>query len=118
MSPWSPLHPLHLFLGLIIWSAWLVFLYGGLSVACEFAPPGVEQGALTWINAAMFGLGALVSGFLLWSARRCWNAAPASDSDAATGRFVARIAAAVYLISALAAFGLVLPGVILHPCIG
>ena len=46
MSPWSPLHPLHLFLGLIIWSAWFVFLYGGLSVACEFAPPGVEQGAL------------------------------------------------------------------------
>ncbi|KAA0693214.1 hypothetical protein DT594_15170 [Halopseudomonas laoshanensis] len=117
MSPWSPLHPLHLFLGLVIWSLWFVALYGGLSLACEFAPPDEERGALTWVNASMLLLAALVSSFLLWSARRCWGAAPDTDEGAATGRFVARIAAAVYLISALAAVGLALPGAILPPCI-
>lgn len=117
MSPWSPLHPLQLFLGLVIWSIWFVVLYGGLSLACEFAPPEQERGALTWVNAVMLLGGAVVSSFLLWSARRCWRASPGSDEGAKTGRFVARIAAAVYLISALAAFGLVLPGLALPPCI-
>lgn len=117
MSPWSPLHPLQLYLGLVIWSAWFVFLYGGVSLACEFAPPDLQQGAFTWINVSMLLLAALVGGFLFWSARRCWNAAPGTDAGAATDRFVARIAAAVYLIAGLGAVGLVLPGVVLPPCI-
>lgn len=117
MSPWSPFHPAQLFLGLVIWSLWFVFLYGGLSLACEFAPPDEARGALTWVNASMLVLATIVSSFLFWSARRCWNASPGSDEGANTGRFVTRIAAAVYLISALAAFGLVLPGVVLPPCI-
>ncbi|WP_022961052.1 hypothetical protein [Halopseudomonas pelagia] len=117
MSPWSPLHPLQLFLGLVIWSVWFVFLYGGLSLACEFAPPDEQRGALTWVNASMLMLGVLVGSFLFWSARRCWYAAPGADEAAATGRFVARIAAAVYLIAALASVGLVLPSVVLPPCI-
>lgn len=119
MSPWSPLHPLQLCLGLIIWSIWFVFLYAGLSVACAFAPPDVTLGAATWVNAAMLILAVLVGSFLLWSARRCWRAAPGSGPGpgAATGRFVARTAAAVYLVCALAAFGLALPGMVLAPCL-
>lgn len=117
MSRWSPLHPLQLFLGLVIWSVWFVFLYGGLSLACEFAEPDLARGALTWINAGMLLLALLVCGFLLWCAWRCWRAAPGSGEADATGRFVARIAAAVYFISALAALALVLPGVTLPPCI-
>lgn len=117
MSPWSPLHPLQLFLGLVVWSAWFVFLYAGVSLACTFAPPDVQRGAFTWVNASMLGLAVLVAGLLLWAAWRCWHAAPATDEEAATGRFVARIAAAVYLIAGLGAIGLVLPGVVLPPCI-
>lgn len=117
MSPWSPLHPLQLCLGLIIWSIWFVFLYAGLSVACALAPPDLALGAATWVNALMLILAALVSSVLLWSAKRCWRAAPGPGEGAETGRFVARIAAAVYLISALAAFGLAVPGVVLAPCL-
>ncbi|MFO7703545.1 MAG: hypothetical protein R6V43_00175, partial [Halopseudomonas sp.] len=75
------------------------------------------SGGATWVNALMLFLAALVSCFLLWSAKRCWHAAPGSGEGAATGRFVARIGAAVYLISALAAFGLAVPGVVLAPCL-
>jgi len=117
MSVWSPLHPAQLVFGLVIWSGWFVLLYGGLSVACEFAPPPDKRGALTWLNGVMLFCGAILAVLLVWLARRCWNVAPAHDDGDGNGRFVARIAAAVYLIAALAAFALTLPSVVLPPCV-
>ncbi|MFN3579688.1 MAG: hypothetical protein ACK4VV_04365 [Pseudomonas sp.] len=117
MPPWSPWHPLQLFLGLIIWCLWFVVLYGGLSVGCEFAAPDVARGALTWINASSLVLAVLLALLLLWCARRCWRAAPEADQGASSRRFVSRIAAAVYLISACATVAVALPAVIFAPCI-
>lgn len=113
----SPLHPAQLVVGLVIWCGWFVLLYGGLSVACELAPPAQERGAVTWLNGLMLVLGAVLAGLLLWLARRCWRAAPAAEVGNGGGRFVARTAAAVYLISAIAAFALTLPSVLLPPCV-
>ena len=42
---WRPHHPVHLILGLCVWSIWFVVLYGGLSVACQLTPPEPQQGA-------------------------------------------------------------------------
>jgi len=117
MSPWLPVHPAQLVFGLVIWSGWFVLLYGGLSVSCELIPPAEERGAMTWLNGLILLLGAAVAVLLLWLARRCWRAAPATDQGTDSGRFVARIAAAVYLTSALAAFALTLPSVVMAPCL-
>ncbi|SDT00632.1 hypothetical protein SAMN05216271_3335 [Halopseudomonas sabulinigri] len=117
MSPWLPVHPAQLVFGLVIWSGWFVLLYGGLSVACELVPPAEKRGAMTWLNGLILLLGAALAVFLLWLARRCWRAAPVSDQGTDSGRFVARIAAGVYLTSALAAFALTLPSVVMAPCL-
>jgi len=119
MSPWSPCIPAPV-LGLVIWSSGLLVLYGGLfRWAAEFAPPRSGAGArLTWINAGHVCLrGAGQRAFLACGrARRCWKAAGrASDSMRATGSVCARIGRSGIPYLALAAFGLVLPGVITAP---
>ncbi|RUO25942.1 hypothetical protein CWE09_04235 [Aliidiomarina minuta] len=107
-------HPLHLVLGLVVWSVWFVALYGGLSVACEVAPPAAEAGALTWINASLLVLTLATTGVLLLLAWASLRAAPALKSNR---RFILRIAAAIYLLSALSALFIGLPVVILPPCV-
>ncbi|MEH6565234.1 MAG: hypothetical protein V7756_07935 [Halopseudomonas sp.] len=117
MSLLSPLHPAQLVLGLMVWSGWFVFLYGGLALVCEFAPPAHQQSAPGWPNVAILLLGCLLAAFLLWCARRCWRAAPSAGDTNGNGRFVARVAAAAYLIAALAGVALSLPGLALPPCL-
>ncbi|WP_373187389.1 hypothetical protein [Halopseudomonas sp.] len=117
----SPSHPLQMFFGPIVWSAWFVSLYGGLGVTCALIPPDPEQGALTWINGGLLAFGLLLSLFLLYCARRCWLARPAADEqpdkDADNQRFIASAASAVYLIGAFATLAVAMPALTLPPCV-
>jgi len=73
MSPWSPIGircTVPRASALEPWFWWCS--YGGLSVGCRVcAARSGSRARLTWINAASFGLGALVSAFLLVVGRRC-----------------------------------------------
>ncbi len=115
----SPFHPVNLVLGLIIWALWFVLLYGGLSVACAFAPPNAEAGAWTWVNAASLVLACIVSGYLLACAYGCWKASspPHTAEAEALKTFISKTSAAVYLVSAFASLMLTMPGVFLPPCV-
>jgi hypothetical protein len=113
----SPFHPMHLVLGLVLWSVWFVAMYGGLSVACVVAPPAEAAGALTWINGVLLLLTLFTTALLLYAAWRCWQAAGAADVDEKQARFVARVSAAVYLASAGAVLAVGLPVIVLPPCI-
>ncbi len=116
----SPFHPLQMVFGLIVWSGWFVFIYGGAAIACAVSPPDPGQGATNWLNGVLLVLGLLLTLFLLFSARRCWLARPAvskSAADKATQRFIASAAAGVYLVSALATLAVGLPALTLPPCV-
>ncbi len=110
----SRTHPLHLILGLSVWAVWFVVLYGGLSVACKLAPPAPAAGALSWINMLLLPLTLVVVALLAWAARWCWQGHADSDS---LKRFMARSAACLYLLSALATLAVALPTLFLPPCI-
>ncbi|MDX1552628.1 MAG: hypothetical protein R3198_08410 [Marinobacter sp.] len=115
----SPFHPIHLFLGLIIWAAWFVALYGGLSVGCTIAPPASDEQAGTWINGVIVAVALLVGGYLLWCAYRCLQGASEAklQKDSRLKVFISRTAAAVYLVSAFASLALGVPGLVLSPCV-
>lgn len=116
----SPSHPMQMFLGLIVWSAWFVTLYGSLGVTCALVPPDPEQGAMTWINITLLIFGLLLSLFLLFCARRCWTARAKADDESGdrsdSARFIASAAAAVYLIGAFATLAVAMPALMLPPC--
>lgn len=113
-------HPLHLALGLLLWSVWFVTVYAGLSIACAVHPPPLEAGSATWINAVLGVLTIATTALLLWAALRCWQARvrpPASDAGAAAGqRFVAPVAAGLYLAAAIGTAVVGLPVAVLPPC--
>ncbi|GGC84688.1 hypothetical protein [Halopseudomonas salina] len=117
----SPSHPLQMFFGLIVWSAWFVSLYGGLGVVCKLAPPSPDQGVMTWVNALVLVLGMALSLFLLFCARRCWAVRSAAQCLSArerdNQRFIASAAAGVYLVGAFATLAVALPAVMLAPCV-
>ncbi|SEO48438.1 hypothetical protein [Aquisalimonas asiatica] len=106
-------HPMHLFAGLVIWSVWFVAIYGGLSVGCAVAPPAVDQGAVNWINGILLLLTLGVTALLAGAAWGCWRVAPAGDEH----RFVVRVAAGVYLLSAGSTLAVGLPVVVYPPCV-
>ena len=113
----APSHPLQLVLGLVVWSAWFVLLYGGLSVGCALAPPAPEAGTANWLNALLL-LATLATTVLLtlW-ARSCWRAAGRSKDNGAQTRFITRIAAGVHLVAAAATLAVGLPTLALPPCV-
>lgn len=111
----APHHAAHLIIGLTVWSAWFVVLYGGLSVACELTPPEPNSGPFNWLNP-LLGLSTLVVvGALLWMAHRLWRA------DAAHGQpirnYVRVVSVFLYLISAFSTLPLAVPVLFLPPCI-
>lgn len=111
----APNHPIQLALGLVIWSAWFVAAYGGLSVGCRIAPPAPEAGSFTWINLALLAITVPVIAGLLVLARRCWRFA---DSGQGQGQgFVASVAAGIHLTAAAATLGIALPALYLPPCL-
>jgi len=113
----SPLHPVQLVLGLIVWSLWFVALYGGLSVACAFTPVAGATDPLNWLNGLLLLITLLVTALLLHWARRCWQACPPRGEGDQPVRFQTRVAAAVHLFSAGAALAVGLPVVALPPCV-
>lgn len=119
MKP-SAQHPLHLLLGLVIWSGWFVALYGGLSVGCALAAPNEAAGPMNWLNATLALLTLLTVGLLLFLAGGCWRARrdhQAMPSVEQRGPYLAGLSAALYLLSAAATLFIGLPLLILPPCV-
>ncbi|ALN19294.1 hypothetical protein [Ectopseudomonas mendocina] len=112
----SPYNPVHIPLGLVLWSIWFVVIYGGLSVGCSLLPPPPAQGQWTWLNASLGMLSVLTVVALLGLARLFQRAAR-RDSATQSERFVARLAAGVNLIGAIATVFVALPTLSLPPCL-
>jgi type VI protein secretion system component VasK len=113
---WRPTHPAHTTLGLILWSLWFVVLYGGLSVACELAPPTLERGAVNWLNASLLSLTLATTGVLLCLAQRCWRAAKRFEGSSQE-RLIAHVGAGAHGFSAGATLIVGLPVTALPPCL-
>jgi hypothetical protein len=110
----APFHPLQLALGLIVWSAWFVALYGGLSVGCALAPPAVESGAWTWLNGLLAAVTALTFGWLVRQGWTCWRTPDRPDSP--PRRFITTVGAAVYVVAAVSTLVVGIPVLVLPPC--
>lgn len=109
-------NPLWLPLGLVLWSIWFVALYGGLSVACQLAPPAAQQGARTPLNLTLL-LGSLLTAALLgWLTWLFWRAARRAREDG-DRHYVASTAAAVNLVALLAVLFITLPILWMPPCL-
>ena len=107
-------HPLHLAIGLTLWSLWFVVVYGGLSVACAVAPPAPEQGPLNLINLAL-GLFTLATVALL--AALAWRSWQAAGGASGRGCHVARVAAWLYAFSAVGTLYVGVPLIAVPPCL-
>ncbi|MGP0173559.1 hypothetical protein ACSVIJ_16970 [Pseudomonas sp. NCHU5208] len=112
----SPYNPLHIVLGLVLWSLWFVALYGGLSLGCAAAPPPAAQGPWNWLNALLGVMSLLTLLVLLWLARHFQLAARRSVAGSVQG-FIARLAASVHLVGAIATLFIGLTTLLLPPCI-
>tara|TARA_Y100000780_G_scaffold177908_1_gene163120 strand:+ start:5191 stop:5535 length:345 start_codon:yes stop_codon:yes gene_type:complete len=114
MSWRAATHPAQLVLGLVIWCCWFVLLYAGLALTC--AATSGEEGWLTWTLLTLLIItgGCMLAGLLLCCARRCWMAAASARGESL---FIARVAAAVYLLAAAASIALVLPSLVYTPCV-
>lgn len=110
----KPCHPLHLIIGLVLWSKWFVILYGGLSVACAVVPPPPEQGALTAINAWLGVLTLVTGGLLGWL---CWVCLQAARQESGLPRFVAAMSSGLYAASLIATLFVGVPVIGLPPCL-
>jgi len=100
----------------VLWSIWFVVLYGGLSVGCALAPPDPAQGQWTWLNALLALLSLFTMAALLGLAWRFQRAAR-NEREGQSARFVARLAAGVNLIGAIATVFVALPTLSLPPCL-
>lgn len=114
----TPGHPAQLVIGFALWSIWFVAMYAGLSVVCQLAPPAEQQGALTWLNAGLFGLTLLVVILLLLLAWRSARFCMLQRSQAASGvsLFIGYISAVLYLLAAIATLAGGLPVLVYSPC--
>lgn len=109
----APTHPLQLALGLIIWSVWFVLIYSVLSLGCEFALPENSLSPFNWLNALMLVLTLLTTALLAFFAWRCWRA----PTPPGNNHFIARVAAGIYLASAISTLAIGLPVLVLPPCL-
>lgn len=118
MKPGFWRHPAHLVIGLVVWSLWFVVVYTGLSLGCQLAPPAEAQGPFNRLTVATLLGGVAVALMLVWAARACWRVANTGDGGAHDqARWVARVSAGLYLLSGFAALAIVLPGLVLAPCL-
>lgn len=109
----TPAHPLQLALGLIIWSMWFVLVYAALSLGCAFAVPENALSPFNWLNGLLLVITLVTTLCLAFFAVRYWRV-PAPTGNA---RFIARVAAAVYLAAAIATLAVGLPILVLPPCL-
>lgn len=112
----APAHPLQLAIGLIVWFAWFVALYGGLSVGCALAPPDASLGARTWLNGLLAALTAITFAWLAWQMRRCWRAGRSGRENASSRRFITTLGASLYAAAAVSTLVIGIPTLGLPPC--
>jgi hypothetical protein len=110
-------HPMHLVLGLVVWSVWFVAIYGVLSVACTVAPPPETAGAFTGINALLLLLTVFTAAALVYGAWRCWLTTGDAADDPGPARFIPGVSAAAYLAASVAVLAIGLPAIVLPPCL-
>lgn len=113
-----PAHAWHLVLGLTLWFIWFCATYGGLAVACAVAPPAAALGAMNGLNASVLVLAAGTTALLAlgaWASARTARRLPAGEA-AARPRFVAQVAAVLYVIAAVSTAVVALPALWLAPC--
>lgn len=111
-----PTHPAHLALGLTLWIAWFGLVYGGVSLACVWVPPPEGAGPWTWINGSVAISTLAVVAILLAGAWFCWQGRTTQREPAAARRFVAVVAAGLYITAAVATLAVGLPAMRLPPC--
>lgn len=120
MRRFPPTHPLHLVLGLTLWSAWFVAIYGGMSVACVYVEPAAERGPLNLLNLILLLSAVALTALLLAAARRGWRSARELRNQPDAPRqhhFMALVGAAMYLWSAPATLAVALPLLVVPACV-
>jgi hypothetical protein len=101
-------HPLHLVIGLTIWSAFFIAAYGGLSVYCSAATETDVGGLKNPLNLGLLALTAGTSVVLGILANWCWRSAK---------KFPGKVSAGVYIAAVIATIGVGMPIIFLPPCI-
>lgn len=100
-------HPVHLVLGLSIWSIWFIAIYAGLSVFCAHEENTLAPGFANPLSIGLLSATLIASLILGLLARWCWRKA--------TG-FPAKISAGLYAASMLATLAVGAPIAFLPPC--
>lgn len=103
----APTHPAHLVLGLALWFGWFNLVYGGLSIACRFG--AAAPAPLLIALASLLGAGALLA-----LAVYCWRGRGRSGE---ARRFIASVAAGLYIGAAGATLAVGAPALWLPPCL-
>lgn len=101
-------HPLHLVIGLTIWSAFFIAAYGGLSVYCSSARGTDASGLTNPLNLGLLVLTAATSMLLGVLATWCWRSAK---------KFPGKVSAGVYIASVIATVAVGIPVIFLPPCL-
>jgi len=94
-------HPSQLVLGLALWSAWFVVVYGGHALACRAGAP------VPVIVAVLLAFTVAVGAVLACAAWRCLTAARTLPDGVA--RFLARSGAALHAVASLSTVFVGLP---------
>jgi hypothetical protein len=112
----SPYHPFQLAFGLTVWAIWFSAIYGGMTVGCMAAPPPIEQGPYTWINAILLGVTLFTAGFLVYWSHKCLRAGQAAEAKSSR-RMIAWVGAGVHLTAAVATLGVGASALFFPPCV-
>ena len=107
-------HPLHFVIGLTLWSAWFVTVYGGHAVACEVIPPDPEQGVFTLVSVLLFVVSLAAVGLLAMLTVGCYRMGKRHEGRL---RFNARVSAGLYLFSTLGVLFAAMPILGIPPCL-
>ncbi len=107
-------HPIHLIIGLTLWSLWFVAVYSGLSVACAVVPPPPEAGALTGLNAVLGGVSFITAVGL---AALAWGSCQVAKQHQGRQRFHATVSAWLDLFSAFGVVFAGMPIISVPPCL-
>lgn len=100
-------HPMHLVLGLVIWSLWFIAIYGGLSVYCSVAEDHPASGIFHPLNIGLLIFTAITCVKLAVLATWCWRN---------TKGFPGRVSAMLYVAALIATIAVAAPIVYLPPC--
>ncbi len=101
-------HPIHLVLGLSIWSIWFIAMYGGLSVFCSFENPPRIASLMHPINLGLLALTAITCAALVALSLWSWRNGKS---------FPGRISSWLYIASTIATLSVALPVFFLPPCL-